>query len=100
MQNKIMCALRRHSYSRCLVRGGWRRYFNREILRHLCKECKVMQSLYSDLFTEVEVILFVKYTSPSDVERDVRTAHMLFYPEFDRLCYYCKECDFLLSLNE
>jgi hypothetical protein len=58
-----------------------------------------MQSVYIDLFTGVEVILFVKYTSPSDVEREVRTAHMTFYPEFDRLCYHCKECEFLLSLN-
>jgi hypothetical protein len=33
-----------------------------------------MQSLYSDLFTEVKVILFIKYSSPSDVEREVRTA--------------------------
>jgi len=38
-----------------------------------------MQSVYSDLFTEVEVIIFVKYTSPSDVEREARTAHMTFY---------------------
>jgi hypothetical protein len=52
-----------------------------------------------DLFTEVEVILFLKYTSPNDVEREVRTAHMTFYPEFDRLCYHCEERDYLLSLN-
>jgi hypothetical protein len=38
-----------------------------------------MESVTGDLFTEVEVIIFVKYTSPSYVEREVRSAHMTFY---------------------